>query len=169
MGYNKATGATLKVGNLDLGGTALTASGADLNAVKGLGATTARAVKTAVVALAGGVDTGGGLGSWANPEAGSILVTRCIVDVTTVAAAACLVDAGTTATNATTLSDNLLDGIDVHTATGQFDSLLAANAGTNGKTVQKLATGKWVTFSTQAAGGASAGLVGQAYIQYVLV
>ena len=92
---------------------------------------------------------------------------KVIVDVTTVAASACTLDIGGTAVTATTLSDTLIDGIDVHTATGQFDNLLAANAGTNGLTVNKIATGKWVTGST--ASGASAGLVGFAYIYYTLI
>jgi hypothetical protein len=38
------------------------------------------------------------------------------------------------------------------------------DAGTNGKTRQKLAAGKWVTGSV--ASGAAAGLVGFAYIHY---
>lgn len=168
MGYEKLTGGKAKVGGLSINGADLTASAADLNTLLGAGAAAQRRVKTVIVALSGAADTGGGIGAWANPEAANILIQRVLVDVTTVATAACLVDVGTTATSATTLSDNLLDGIDVHTATGQHDNLLAADAGTNGKTVQKLAAGKWVTFSTQAAGGASAGLVGNAYIEYVL-
>lgn len=68
------------------------------------------------------------------------------MDVTTIATGACLLDIGATSVSAGTLSDTLLDGIDAHTA-GQYDNLLAANAGTNGLTVNKVAVGKWVTAS----------------------
>lgn len=126
-----------------------------------------RTLRTVKVPLAAGVDTAGGIFAWQNPEAVSIFIDRVQIDLTTVASAACTLDIGSTATNATTLSDNLIDGIDVHTATGEFDNMLAANAGTNGLPTQKLASGKWVTGST--ASGASAGLVGNAYITYHLV
>lgn len=108
------------------------------------------------------VDTGGGIFSWKNPEAGSIIITRVVLDVTTVATGACAVDVGTTASSGTTSSDNLLDGIDVHTAAGLFSA--ADGDATNAKAQQKLASGKWVTGSK--ASGASAGLVGNCYIYY---
>lgn len=122
--------------------------------------------QVAVVPLAGGTDTAGGIGSWQNAEATPILVNRVIVDVTTAATAACNLDVGTTSTSATTLSDNLIDGLDVHTAIVTADNL--GSAGTNGKSVKKLASGKWVTFSTGDS-TASAGLVGYAYIYYTTV
>lgn len=125
-----------------------------------------RLVKIVKVALAAS-DAGGGVFAWQNPEAGSILVTRVVVDVTTKTTGACTIDVGTTATSASTPSDTLLDGLDVGTAAGVFDNLLAADAGTHGKTAQKLAAGKWVTASK--ASGAAAGLVGSAYIHYVLI
>src|ERR1041384_4564322 len=78
----------------------------------------ATSVRVATVALAFAANTGGGLGAWTNPESGSRLIDKKIVDVTTVAAAASLVDVGTTTVGLTTVSDNLLDGIDVHSATG---------------------------------------------------
>lgn len=120
--------------------------------------------RTVKVALAA-VDTGGGIFAWQNPEAGPIIVTKVILRVTTIATGACTVDVGTTATNATTVSDNLLDGIDVHTATGLFG--LADGADTNGKAQQELAAGKWITGSK--ASGASAGLVGSAFITYTVI
>ena len=123
--------------------------------------TTERATKVARVALAA-ADTGGGVFSWQNPEGAAIVVERLVVDVTTDATGACTVDAGTTPTSATTLSDNLIDGLDVGAAAGTFDSI--TDKGTNGKSRQKLAAGKWVTGSV--ASGASAGLVGYAYILY---
>jgi hypothetical protein len=123
-----------------------------------------RMVKTAVVPLAA-VDTGGGIFSWANPEVGSILITRVLIDVTTIATGACSIDIGTATASGTTSADTLIDGLDVHTATGTFDQ--ADQVGANGKTKGKIAAGKWVTASKDT--GASAGLVGNAYIQYVLV
>lgn len=119
------------------------------------------AVKKATGNLAA-VDTGGGVFSWQNPETSEILIEHVAIKVTTVATAACTVDVGTTATNATTSSDNLIDGQDVNAATGTFTN--AANAGTNGKPAQRLASGKWVTGSK--ASGASAGIVGTYEIYY---
>jgi len=122
-----------------------------------------RAVKVAKVAL-GAADTGGGVLAWANPESDSILIQRIIFDVTTKSAEACTLDVGTTATGATTSSDNLMDGINVATA-GVFDNI--TNKGDNGKSLQKLAAGKWVTASK--ASGAAEGLAGFAYIEYVVI
>lgn len=127
-------------------------------------ATTNRVPKIAKVAL-GVADTGGGVLAWANPETASILITRIVFDVTTKSTGACTLDVGTTATNATTSSDNLMDGIDVGTAAGVFDNI--TNKGDNGKSLQKLASGKWVTASK--ASGAAAGLAGFAYIEYVII
>jgi hypothetical protein len=122
-------------------------------------------IKCQKVALAA-VDTGGGIFSWQNPESVTIIVDRVVLDVTTVASAACSVEVGGTATNGTTASANLITAQDVHSATGQFDSLLAAVGGASGLGVYKCAAGKWITGSTSS--GASAGLVGSAYIYYIL-
>lgn len=122
-----------------------------------------KAVRVARVALAA-VDTGGGVFAWQNPESTSIIISRVILDVTTQSAGACTVDVGTTATNATTSSDNFIDGASV-AAVALLDNL--GDAGTNGKAKQKLASGKWVTGSR--ASGASSGLVGYAYIYYILI
>lgn len=119
------------------------------------------AVKKVVGALAA-VDTGGGIFSWQNPEAGDILIEHVALVVGTKTSAACSVDVGTTATNATTSSDNLIDGKDINAAAGTFTNI--ESAGTNGKSAQRLATGKWVTASK--ASGASAGLVGTYEIYY---
>jgi hypothetical protein len=120
-----------------------------------------RAIKVAKVAL-GVKDTGGGVLAWASPD--DILIQKIIFDVTTKSTGACTLDVGTTATGATTSSDNLMDGIDVATA-GVFDNI--TNKGDNGKSLQKLAKGKWVTASK--ASGAAAGLAGFAYIEYVVI
>lgn len=122
-------------------------------------------MRTRVVAvpLAGLADTAGGIGAWQNPERVTIIITRLTVVTSVVATAACTMDAGTTATSATTISDTLIDGLDVNAA------LLPAadnytDKGTNGKSRQSLASGKWVTFSTKT--GAAADLVGTAFIEY---
>lgn len=116
--------------------------------------------KIAKVALAA-VDTAGGLFAWKNPEGVAIFVNRIELDVITDPSGACTADLGSAA-NGTTLSDNLIDGLDIGTAAGLFDNL--GNPGTNGKTRQKLTSSQWVTGSV--ASGASAGLVGFAYIHY---
>ena len=121
-------------------------------------------VQVAKVKLNAGTDTGGGIFAWKNPENDAIIVERVVLDVTTPATGACSVEVGTTATSATTASANLIDTLDVHTAAGSFDNI--TDKGTNGKSRQSLAAGKWVTGST--ATGASAGLVGYAYIHYLL-
>lgn len=124
---------------------------------------TERVTKIAKVALSAD-SSGGGVFSWANPESTNIIITRVIIDVTTKTSAACTIDVGTTATSATTSSDNLLDGVDVGTAVGVFDNI--DNKGSNGKSKQKLAPGKWITASK--ASGAAAGLKGYAYIYYIV-
>jgi hypothetical protein len=119
--------------------------------------------KIAVVVLAGNADTGGGVGAWQNPEGATIIIDRLEVYGTTPSTGACTLDAGTTATSAATSSDTLIDGLSLAVA-GIFDNL--NDAGTNGKSRQTLASGKWVTFSR--ATGAAAGFVGTAYIHYHL-
>lgn len=152
--------------------TSTTVTAADLAAVHAIVAQNGF-VHCAKVAL-GVVATAGGCFAWQNPESGSIIVHRVIVDVTTISTGAANLDVGTTATNATTLSDNLLDGLDVHTGTGCFDgsytSILDGTVayGTNGRGSQKLAAGKWVTGSS-VGGSAITGLVGNAYIYYTIV
>ena len=141
----------------------VTAVVGDVNLLAGMNAAGERVTHVAKVALAA-VDTGGGIFAWQNPAGVSIIVHKVIIDVATVATGACTIDVGTTATSATTLSDNMIDGLDVHTATGTFG--IANGADLNGVAQQKLAAGKWVTGSK--ASGASAGLVGTAYIHYHL-
>lgn len=113
------------------------------------------------VALAD-ADAGGGVLSLANPEGVDLFVTRVVLDVTTAATAACTVDAGCGA-SASTKYDTLIDGLDVNTAVGTFDNI--ENQGTNGKSVVRWESDQYLTISK--ATGAAAGLVGNAYIQYV--
>ena len=151
------------VGDLSINGTDLVATVAELNLLDNAD----RVVKVAKVAL-GHVDTGGGVFAWQNDEGASIIVQRVILDVTTKATEACTIDVGTTDTGATTSSNNLIDGLDVHSATGVFDNI-EDNGGAEGSgaTKQKLASGKWVTASK--ATGATAGLAGFAYIEYIVI
>lgn len=120
--------------------------------------------KTVKVPLAA-VDTAGGCFAWQNPEAGSILIVGITLRVTTIATSAGTVSAGTTAVNATTLSANLIDTVDVHSATGLFNNI--EEHGTLGKSKQELAAGKWITGSK--ASGALAGLIGSAFIEYIVI
>ncbi len=110
------------------------------------------------------VDTGGGVFSWQSPSNTDIIVTRLCLDVVMQSSGSCTIDIGTTATSATTVSDNLIDGVSVATA-GLYSNL--KNPGTNGRADQRLAASKWVTASVVS--GGSAGLAGFAYVHYVPV
>ena len=110
-------------------------------------------LKVALAAL----DTGGGVVSLANPFGADFIVTKVVLNVTTIATAACTVDAGIAAA-ATTSSDNLIDGQDVHSATGAL-----GEAGTNGKVAQLWESDQYLTVSM--ASGAAAGLAGYAYVE----
>jgi len=112
------------------------------------------------VALAAS-DAAGGILAITNPEGADLIVTKLTLNVTTVATGACTVDAGIT-TNGTTKVDNLIDGLDVHTAAGAF-----ADLGTNGKRAKLWTANQYLTVSM--ATGAAAGLKGNAYIEYIRV
>lgn len=120
------------------------------------GVTTARSI----IPLAA-VDTAGGIAAVANPFGANAAVT-IILDVGTIATAACSVSCGV-ATNATTSSANLIDTLDVHTAAGTFSNL--ANPGTLGKAIQRCTSTQFVTVSK--ASGASAGIVGNLIVEWV--
>jgi hypothetical protein len=119
--------------------------------------------KVVRVALAA-VDTAGGVFAWANPEGESIIVTRLLLDITTKTTGACTLDCGVAA-NGTTLNDTLIDGLDANAATGLFDNV--TNKGTNGLPQVKVTSTQYITGSV--ASGASAGIVGYAYITYIKV
>lgn len=123
-----------------------------------------RMVKVARVPLVAS-DAAGGLFSWQNKDARDVIVQRILLDIITPSTGACTADFGQTATSGTTSSDNLIDGASLATAAKLLDNL--GDAGTNGKAKQKVVSGKWVTGSV--ASGASAGVVGFAYIEYVVV
>ena len=115
--------------------------------------------KVLVVDLAA-LDTGGGILSVLNPEGVECLITEVIIQVDTVATAACAIDVGVAA-NGTTSNAALLNDLDVHSATGRFDNI--SDKGNGGRDVP-WGSGQYITGSK--ASGAAAGLVGQAIIHY---
>ncbi len=117
-----------------------------------------KTVKVALIAA----DTAGGALAWQNPEAGAILVTGVVLDVTTKATGAGTISIGSAA-NGTTSAANLIDTLDVGTAAGLFDN--NTDKGSAGKTRQKLAAGQYVTGSK--ASGSLAGIAGNIYITYI--
>ena len=106
----------------------------------------------------------GGAAAVANPEGRTVYITACLLNVTTKTTAACTLNAGVAA-NASTGSDNLIDGMDVNAATGVFSNLL--NPGSNGKAGQPWGAGQFVTVTE--ASGAIAGLDGELLIEYITV
>lgn len=122
-----------------------------------------KAVKVAKVALAGvTATTGGALFSWANPEGQSVIITRFQIDITTKSTGAANVSFGVAA-NGTTSSANLIDTYAAGGTEKVVDNL--ADAGTNGKVVQKMTSSQFVTGTGSAS---TAGLVGSVYIHYVI-
>jgi hypothetical protein len=111
-------------------------------------------------------DAAGGVFAWQNPSHLAVIVTGVWLHVLTKSTAACTLDIGVSA-NATTLSDTLIDGVDVGTAAGIFD--LATNKGSSGSTrrlVDKQG-GADDHITGSKASGAAAGLVGFVYIEYI--
>jgi hypothetical protein len=109
------------------------------------------------------VDTAGGVFSWQNPLTEKV-IAALIIDVTTQSSGACTIDCGPAA-NATTLNDTLIDGLSV-AAAGLYNS--SDQKGTNGRLFRKVdEKGGTTSFiNGSVASGASAGLVGFAYILY---
>lgn len=100
--------------------------------------------------------------SLGNPFGIDVLITRAILVVDTVAAAACTVDVGVAA-DATTSADNLIDGKDVNAATGYFDNLIAP--GSNGLASKVWTTSQYVNV-TKASGNANS-LVGRLFVEVI--
>lgn len=104
------------------------------------------------------VDTAGGVFAFQNPLDVAVLVTKIHLVWTTPSSGACTVSAGVAA-NGTTLNAGLVSGQSVASAAGSVSStvpkVMDANGGSN----------DWVTVSV--ASGASAGLVGRVYIEYI--
>lgn len=113
--------------------------------------------KVARVPFVGGTDTAGGVFAFENPERGPIVVEKVILDVLTVATAACSLEVGGAA-NGTTAASGMISSQDVHSATGSFGSTVGTT---------RVAAGAFITGSTVS--GASAGLIGNAYIEYIIL
>lgn len=119
------------------------------------------AKKVALTAVTG--TTAGGVLSLANPEGADLIVTRLILDITTPSTGAATVDAGIAADGETS-SDILIDGASVATAAKVLDNV--SDGGSNGKARQKWSASQYLTITASAT---LAGLVGNAYIEYVRV
>lgn len=102
--------------------------------------------------------------AWENPETVQILVTRILVDITTVGGTVgAVLDFGAAA-DANTHSDTLIKGVDANDV-AIYDNLLAANLG--GTVVKLDEKGGTTTFITgQILTADAAALVGNAYIFY---
>lgn len=114
---------------------------------------TNRLVKVAKVAMAGD-NAPGGVFAFGNPEAGDIIVTNVVLNITTQSTAASTIDVGVAVDGST--SDNSI-----------FNGQSAAAAGLFGATTPVIVeAGEFVTASK--ASGDVTDLVGRAYIHYVL-
>lgn len=103
--------------------------------------------------------------AWQNPESVAVIVTKVVVDVTTAGGTVNSVLHAGSAADATTESDNLIDGADLN-AIAVYDNL--NDAGVNGKSKQKLAASggatDWVTGRIKVANASL--LAGKYYIHY---
>ncbi len=107
--------------------------------------------------------SGGGIAAIANPEGADLIVTRVVLDRTTKSTGAAAVNIGIAA-NATTSSDNLIDGVAAGAAAAVEDNV--TDGGTNGKARQKWSSSQYLTVTGEAS---TAGLVGKLYVEYVRV
>lgn len=122
-----------------------------------------RPLKSGKVAMLGTASiASGGLFSWVNPENVAIIIDRIEIDITTASAGAANATFGTAA-NAATASANLIDTYALATGVAVINNI--DNKGANGKSVQKLPVGQYLTGTGSAS---SAGLVASVYIQYYL-
>lgn len=117
------------------------------------------ALKVALTPATG--TTVGGVLKLQNPEGADLIITRIVFDVTTKSTGAATLDVGVDDDGATS-NDTLMDGLDVGTAAGVFDNV--KNGGTNGKAAVKWPTGYYIVATASAS---VAGLVGNAYIEYI--
>lgn len=117
------------------------------------------AYKTALTAVT--TTAAGGALSLANPEGADLIITRLVLDITTPSTGAATVDAGIAADGETS-SDNLIDGQSVATAAKVLDNV--SDGGTNGKARQKWSASQYLTITASAT---LAGLVGNAYVEYI--
>jgi len=106
--------------------------------------------------------TAGGALSVVNPLGVDLIVTDLILDITTEATGSATVDAGIAA-DGTTSADNLIDAGNVGAAVAVLNNV--DNAGSNGKKCVKWGATEYLTITASAT---LAGLVGNAYIKWVI-
>lgn len=104
--------------------------------------------------------TAGGAAAIANPEGVPLIITSAVLYIPTASTGAATVDVGVAA-NATTSSDNLIDGMST-AAAGAFGNV--GNPGANGKANQVWGATQYVTCTASAT---LAGMVGYLYIEYL--
>lgn len=164
-GARDVVGGSLDVvsgGDLDIeSGAALKIAGTDITALLAVIGAGDKVFAIERVALAA-VDTAGGFFAWLPGFA--CIVGPVIVHMTTKTTGASTIDVGIAA-NVTTLSDTLIDGLNGTAAAGAFSSI--DSKGTNGAAFRACGATEAVTGSI--ASGASAGIVGFAYIPYIKV
>ena len=103
----------------------------------------------------------GGVLKLLNPEGVDLLITRFMLDITTASAGAATVDAGVD-DGGDVSSDNLIDGLNVNAAAGLFDNV--DDQGSNGQSAVRWPAGQYIVVTASAT---VAGLVGNAYVQWV--
>ncbi len=91
-----------------------------------------------------------------------VIITEVILYVSTVSTGAATLDIGIAA-NGSTSDDTLIDGVDVHSATGVFSNKV--NGGTNGLPYVLAAAGSHLTITGSAD---TTGLVGEIWIKYLV-
>lgn len=106
--------------------------------------------------------TGGAIASWHYSGDLPVAITRVTFISSSVSTESAAVDIGTAA-DATTSSDNLIDGLDVNSAVVCADNI--TDKGSNGKSRQLLAVGEYITVTGSAD---TRGLNGAMYIEYLL-
>ena len=131
----------------------------------GGGIQSGRMEKTAVFPLA---TVHAAVNGFVNPESFDVMINSITILVTTVATAAAKIDVGVSSVSISTASDNLADGLDVHSGTAPLVVAPNAQAGTNGKFQQYWTAGTWLTVSDDATGDCT-GFVGSVYVSYVPV
>lgn len=119
-----------------INGNSVVATFASYGIVPGLSGS--KGMYVATLAVTGGSGSTGVFASMANPFGIAVIVTRLLVVIATQSAGASTLDIGI-AVDASTSNDGLIDGRSA-AATGTADNLVAADAGTNGKTFQAWGT-----------------------------
>lgn len=104
--------------------------------------------------------TGGAVLAWANPENSPIFIDRVEIDVQTKSTGAANISVGTAA-NGTTSSANLIDTYAIGATEKVVNNI--DDKGTNGKSVQKVPAGGFLTITGSAT---TAGLVADVYVHY---